>query len=216
MSVVRCSRGHYYDNMKFSRCPHCGIFNNLEDQTTAAEKTEESMKSIKMITNNLFSRKEKKVFFQKKEKDTEQKVQAADCRNTVAMVQEEADLKTISTFSQEKGNEFVTGWLVCIKGKNRGKDYQLYHGYNWIIRDSDMDICIQTNLTGIYTKICEVVYDDKNNEFYIVPDKEIPVLLNEKTVIGSCNIVTGDNIQIGESILEFIAFCRKGKVWENE
>ncbi len=26
MAVVRCNQGHYYDDEKFSRCPHCGIF----------------------------------------------------------------------------------------------------------------------------------------------------------------------------------------------
>ena len=25
MSVVRCPRGHFYDDQRFSQCPHCGI-----------------------------------------------------------------------------------------------------------------------------------------------------------------------------------------------
>ena len=25
MAVIRCPRGHYYDNQRFSGCPHCGI-----------------------------------------------------------------------------------------------------------------------------------------------------------------------------------------------
>ena len=26
MAVIRCPQGHYYDDEKFSHCPHCGIF----------------------------------------------------------------------------------------------------------------------------------------------------------------------------------------------
>ncbi len=26
MSVVRCPKGHFYDDQRFSHCPHCGVF----------------------------------------------------------------------------------------------------------------------------------------------------------------------------------------------
>lgn len=37
MAVVRCPRGHFYDDEKFSRCPHCGVLaGQSEDGGTAA------------------------------------------------------------------------------------------------------------------------------------------------------------------------------------
>ena len=43
MAVVRCPNGHYYDDQKFSRCPHCGIFANMDlNQMKGGSKRKEN------------------------------------------------------------------------------------------------------------------------------------------------------------------------------
>ena len=32
MAVIRCSKGHYYDDTKFSQCPHCGVLPAAEPE----------------------------------------------------------------------------------------------------------------------------------------------------------------------------------------
>ena len=38
MAVIRCNQGHYYDNEKFSRCPHCGIFAGVGEKKNKGEE----------------------------------------------------------------------------------------------------------------------------------------------------------------------------------
>ncbi len=32
MAIIKCSKGHYYDNTKFSQCPHCGVLPIMEQE----------------------------------------------------------------------------------------------------------------------------------------------------------------------------------------
>ena len=32
MAIIRCDKGHYYDNTKFSQCPHCGVLPVMEKE----------------------------------------------------------------------------------------------------------------------------------------------------------------------------------------
>lgn len=40
MAIIRCDKGHYYDNTKFSQCPHCGVLPILEQEQVQEEKKE--------------------------------------------------------------------------------------------------------------------------------------------------------------------------------
>ena len=51
---------------------------------------------------------------------------------------------------------------------------------------------------------------------YLVPEGGNSVLLNGKVVRGPETLRTGDRIGVGASELEFVAFCREGRVWEDE
>lgn len=171
MAVVRCSQGHYYDDEKFSRCPHCGIFAGVE------EKKDKGI--------------EKKGFFSAftRQKDDSKTVARQENKNagnikhfedtvTVSMESIQSapkkkpsdDGKTIGMFSAAMGNDYVTGWLVCIDGVEKGRDFRLRHGFNWIGRDYDMDVILQSDIAVSRQKHCAVVYDDRSNSFSVVPN----------------------------------------------
>ncbi|MDO5417933.1 MAG: hypothetical protein Q4F29_12075, partial [Lachnospiraceae bacterium] len=38
MAVVRCSKGHYYDDTKFAQCPHCGVLPDAKEGKPAKQK----------------------------------------------------------------------------------------------------------------------------------------------------------------------------------
>ena len=42
------------------------------------------------------------------------------------------DEKTISAFTNRLETDHVVGWLVCVKGPGRGRDYRLRTGRNFI------------------------------------------------------------------------------------
>ncbi len=107
--------------------------------------------------------------------------------------------------------QYVAGWLVCVKGEGKGRDYRLYRGFNRMGSQENMDIPLPKELNET---VCAVVYDDRSNHFYLVWQSGEPVYLNEAAVQKSAEIHTGDRIQAGEAEFEFIAFCREGRVWE--
>lgn len=51
--------------------------------------------------------------------------------------------KTVAVHVFENGIEPVVGWLVCVNGEEKGRDYRLIRGRNRIGRDSDMDVTIR-------------------------------------------------------------------------
>ena len=53
---------------------------------------------------------------------------------------EDDDDRTIMAEGKEEKRYFVTGWLVCVDGAEKGRDYTLHMGFNRIGRSYQMDI----------------------------------------------------------------------------
>lgn len=203
MAVVRCSQGHYYDDEKFSRCPHCGIFANIKLSEARPDREEDQEKTIAFSGFSSLSTSE------------------GGQQNTISLTDicqslPEDDQKTVGYYSADKGNDFVTGWLVCVQGPEKGRDYRLHHGFNRIGRGYDMSVCIVDDVHISRSNHCAVVYDDRSNTFSLVPSGGNLIYRNSDPVTVPVGLETGDRINIGESEFEFIAFCREGRVWEKE
>lgn len=186
MAVTRCSQGHYYDDQKFSRCPHCGIFTNMAVQKQAKQESPK---------NTPVDDLDKTLAFQ----------------DVKAM--KDDDIKTVGFYSDAKGNDFVTGWLVCIKGPQKGRDYRLHHGFNRIGRGYGMEICIEDDKMISRECHCSIAYDAKSNTFSLVPSAGAITYRNKSLIQQPLVIVNRDIIEIGESEFEFVAFCSEGRVW---
>ncbi len=126
------------------------------------------------------------------------------------------DQKTIGYYSGIRGNDFVTGWLVCVEGPERGRDYRLSHGFNRIGRDYNMPVCIVDDPQISQENHCSVVYDERSNTFSLVPSGGNLTYLGDELVSHPVRLKTGDIIRIGASSFEFVAFCREGRIWEKE
>ena len=115
-------------------------------------------------------------------------------------------------YTTKNGESLVAGWLVCVEGEELGRDYPLYQGYNRIGRSYRMDVCITTDRSVSRENHCAVVYDEKQNEFYVVEGKNL-AYLNDQLVEGSVELQDRDVIQIGNTRLEFVAFCKGDRKW---
>lgn len=196
MAVVRCGQGHYYDDEKFSRCPHCGIFTNLN--LSGGQEAEDDGKTVAL--------------------DEQPRLPEDDSR-TVALESSSLpsdDQKTVGYCSADEGNDYVTGWLVCIRGPEKGRDYRLHHGFNRIGRGYGMSVCVVDDIHISRENHCSVVYDDRSNSFSLVPSGGNLVYMGGDSVMSPVGLSTGDVICMGDSEFEFIAFCREGRVWEKE
>jgi len=128
----------------------------------------------------------------------------------------EDDDKTIRFYGEKKGADLIAGWLVCIAGLEKGRDYRLYQGFNRMGRDYKMDIPVMEDKSLGREPVCAVVYDDKTNKFFAVQQQGNIAYLNGKVLQGAVEMKTGDIISAGKSQFEFVAFCREGRTWENE
>lgn len=217
MAVVRCSQGHYYDDEKFSRCPHCGIFAGVE------EKKDKGIEKKGFFSAFTRQKDDSKTVARQENKNADN-IKHFEDTVTVSMESIQSapkkkpsdDGKTIGMFSAAMGNDYVTGWLVCIDGVEKGRDFRLRHGFNWIGRDYDMDVILQSDIAVSRQKHCAVVYDDRSNSFSIVPNAGNELYKNGNPIHEPEYIKTGDVIQVGMQKYEFIAFCREGREWGKE
>lgn len=191
MAMKRCNNGHFYDDAKYQQCPYCGI-SNLDPS-----------KTVPLVNN--------------------QETRGSTVGKTVAMTNEQAaqrqgnvsdDGKTVGMMKTEKGIDPVVGWVVCIDGPSKGKDYRIKSERNFIGRDRSMDIVI-TGDNGISRENHAVIsYNPKNNGFRIFPgDGHGLVYLNDEEVYNPMELKSGDVIEMGQTKLKFIPLCGEEFAW---
>lgn len=121
---------------------------------------------------------------------------------------------TVPFYGTEIGNEqFVTGWLVCIEGPARGRDYKISFGYTRIGRGYHMDISIPEDISITRDNHCSIAYDDKKCRFYLVPSGGNLVYLNSALLTKPTQLKERDLIQIGNSVFQFIPFANGDFKW---
>ncbi|MDO5145539.1 MAG: FHA domain-containing protein [Eubacteriales bacterium] len=115
---------------------------------------------------------------------------------------------------EESGLEPVTGWLVCVSGKEKGKDYRIEAGFNYVGRGRKMDVVLSDDLSVARERHCAIVYDKKSNETFLTPGKGAETYYKKKLVTKPVKIYSGDEIELGETKYIFISFCEGGRSWE--
>lgn len=189
MSIIRCPKGHFYDDEKYDSCPTCSKSSGprwqMEDAKTVSLEMAGGVREVCLSADE----------------PVKQSVRGNwDSEKTVALGGYEAQ-------------ELIAGWLVCIAGDRRGKDYRLYAGFNRVGRSMDSDICIQDPMVSKEMH-CSVVYDEKGGLFYLVPGKGTITYLNQEMIQEAVKLQEGDKIKIGESVLIFVPFCKGEFTWK--
>lgn len=191
MAIIQCPHGHFYDDEKYSSCPSCtvpaGPGWRMDDQ-----------KTVSLVSAGLL----------------EERTVHLSAEQTVSrpVAGSFDDQKTVACYGEEE-RMLPAGWLVCIKGPMRGKDYRLYPGFNRIGRSLASDICLQDPGVSMDAH-CSVVYDQKSRTFFLVPGRGTTVYLGEELVQEASKLPEGGRICLGSSTLELIPFCKGEHVWE--
>ena len=109
----------------------------------------------------------------------------------------------------------VCGWVVCVAGPRRGKDYRVMAGKNFVGRADDMDIQILGDNKISRRNHCVIVYDEKQSKTVLLPgDSNGIVYLNGEAVYAPAQLHEYDVIEMGESQFLFIPFCGEHFKWE--
>lgn len=109
----------------------------------------------------------------------------------------------------------VTGWLVCIKGPQMGRDYRIMAEKNFVGRAEDMHIQILGDNSISRRNHATLVYDPKARSTLILPgDASGLAYLNNQAVYTPTELNPYDVIQLGMSEFLFIPLCGDNFEWE--
>lgn len=125
--------------------------------------------------------------------------------------------KVISLIDAGKEIEPVIGWLVCIEGPRRGKDYKIREGKNFIGRSDDMQIRIIGDNNIERNNHAVIVYDRKNRTTHLLPGDSMGLAyLNEEAIFTPMELTAFSVIEMGNSKFLFIPLCGEHFEWENK
>ncbi len=127
------------------------------------------------------------------------------------------DEKTIAYWAKEVNIDPVVGWLVCIEGVDKGKDFRIISERNFIGRGEDMNISIQGDTTISRKNHCSISYSPKTRTFMITPGQGNGlVYVRNEAVYESRELRSFDYIEIGECKFVFVELCGENFDWEIE
>ena len=205
MTMKRCSQGHYYDPDKHRACPACGISDldigktKIKQQSDniahdfGANRTKKKRPSDKILNNNAGNTRRAGIFPPNRE---------------------EEEGRTIGLVRKKTGIDPVVGWLICIEGPDKGRDYRIKSEKNFIGRSAKMNICIQNDSSISRENHAVISFNPKKSVFKVHPgDSHGLVYLNDEDVDIPTALKSYDLIELGETKLVFIPFCGENFQW---
>lgn len=222
MEVIKCSRGHYYDSA-LGRCPVCsaeaggadngGSFfsgnNSFDDIPPTAPASsfagETDFNRTMPVTNAGFT-----------PTDFAPTDFAPTSSNNNGWEIDDYEPTRPDTINDLEGFDPIVGWLICTKGPNRGRDYRLHSGTNFIGRSKEMDICIENDQTISKRNAASISYDDRTKAFFIEKGEVRNLIyLNGRSVRSDADIQIYDRIEIGSTELVFVPLCGEKFNWQD-
>lgn len=190
MKLTRCNNGHMYNGAAHKECPYCG------GGAGANMSVAESNGSAKMAN---------------------MEAQSYERNSYSAMDSVSADDDKTVAFWNGGGMEIdpTVGWLVCIHGQDKGKDYKIKSEKNFIGRSEEMDIYIKGDRSISRRNHCIISYNPKQRNFMIIPgDGTGIVYVQNEAVYSPRSLESFDSIEIGESKFVFVPLCGEYFDWK--
>lgn len=211
MTLVKCPNGHYYDSSRFgNNCPHCGMSGAASigaDQTTVPLNIPDAPQPANAVTEPLTV----------SQPVVSQPVVSQPANVTLPIVSDDDRTLPVTADMLDGMAEKpapVVGWLVCTDGVNKGTDYRLHQGRNFIGRSPEMDVCILGDNTVSRSSHAIVVYDPRSNVYLAQPgsSKEL-FYVNDKLVLNPIELKAMDLLNIGDTKLMFVPLCGEQFHW---
>lgn len=213
MQLTICRNGHRYDPSLTSECPECAV---LTSGVTLDEGTIElnhfNNAGPDFIGETLDLNRGSETFA------LNDNMNMNATMNVNNGPEEYGATMAVNTAGQfvSKKEQRTTGWLVCIDGPEKGKDYHLHNDNNYIGRNSGNDVCIAADATVSGSKHCVVTYDREERIFYVgLASGGSIVRLNGKPVLMTQELKSGDRLKIGQGTFLFVPLCGESFEWED-
>lgn len=216
MAFTECANGHLYDSEQYAVCPYCnGGGNRIEFGGGAASDIGKTAPVGGGFGSSGGTSAGSPAGGPAGMADIGATVAPQSYRK--AMEEKEEDTgKTVGVFQKKMKIEPVVGWLVCIEGPDKGKDFRIWAKNNTIGRSEKMDICIKGDTTISRENHARLAYDDKHNNFHLIPAESTNnIYLNEEPIYVPTKLGEYDVIEFGDSKFIFVAFCNEKFTWSD-
>jgi phage FluMu protein Com len=236
MKAIRCaSCGKYYDEDKYSTCPHCKADNTGVTLTSVPEHETHDDKKLKKHEKKfkgIFGKKNKDIPISKpavheeiiEEMPSENPVQEnpyehqtlseaiLNANSTERFVRE----KTQGYYKLSSSIEPAVGWLTCIKGESTGETFKIKAGKNSIGSSLSSEISLAKENGIARDRHAQITFEPKKRQFFIQNgDSEGLIYVNNELVTTFAELKNYDIISLGETELIFIALCGEKFTWDD-
>lgn len=204
MALTECANGHLYDTNQYAACPYCnGSMNQVVFGAGNDSGVGKTVGTAGSVSGDPAS-------------ELGATVAPAGYARARRQDSENDTGKTVAVFQKNFTREPVTGWLVCIEGAEKGKDYRIAAKINSIGRSESMDICIKGDSGISRENHARLAYDGKHNNFHLIPAESVNgIYINDEPVYVPTRLEKGDVIELGESKFKFVPFCDDAFCWQN-
>ncbi len=219
MKLIRCENGHLYDGSIYPVCPHCNDNEKLEfyrgrADAQLSDKIREKAETAVTMPLRQPGADAATIPLEQAKTDavTMPLEQAKTDAVTMPLERAEADAVTMPLIQPEP----VTGWLVCVKGKDFGRSFSLKNGSNFIGSSWEMDVVLESGDGIANERHAEVFYDAQRRRFTLkVWAYAEATYLNDAIVRDSKRLRPYDILSVGNVNLMFIPCCGKKFGWED-
>lgn len=226
MAIRECGNGHVYDADQYAACPYCNGGTNMINfdggngggrtmaptgyNATVAPQMQPPLQSrIQPSMTPYMGGTDPAAGYGVPGEEPGKTVAPESYRKRM-----DAQNKTVGVFKKKYDLEPVVGWLVCIEGPEKGKDYHLWAKINTIGRSDRMDVCIHDDMTISKENHARLAYDPKHNSFQLIPGESTNnIYLNDEPIYVPARLAAYDVIEFGESKMVFVPFCNDRFRW---
>ena len=212
MAIAECPNGHLYDPTMYQSCPYCAGSASVINFDQAGAPPVGGYGGT--VAPAGFGRAAEPAV-----NKTVPVQRGEDAGKTVApesyRKKEAEENKTVGAFRKKYDLEPVVGWLVCVEGADKGKDFHLYARINTIGRSSENDVCIKGDSTISRESHARLAYDPRHNSFQLIPgDSTNNIYLNDQPLYMPGKLEAYDVMELGQSKFVFVPLCCDRFQWE--
>jgi hypothetical protein len=118
--------------------------------------------------------------------------------------------------AESRANDpFPVAWLVVVSGPGRGASFALHDGVARVGRGEDQTVCLNFGDNSISRENhISIAYDSEQCGFFVGQSGRSNIVrLNNKPLLSTEQIRSGDQIRLGETTLRLVALCGEGFSW---
>lgn len=220
MALKRCSSGHFFNPDRFSSCPYCGGGDAAAPTVARAQTPRPAAAASGSEAPTQPLRKKPDAPTSDPDEaptaDVEGGAPPTSPKGGQASARpgDEDEGVTIRVGGQPRGVDPVVGWLVCVEGPDRGRDFRICAERNFIGRDPDMDVALTEDKSVSRDRHAILSYDPRSRTFQLAPGEGKGLVYhNGASVLTPVEVNVHDTIELGESTLRFVALCGDDFSW---